>query len=312
MDRFKWLLICLLFAVYCFAPELVQAQDGNGEIYIFESLNDSTDLSNDFYDVYDSNSLYLPASAIYENWNNEYIHYPQVDFTKKEDTTLLILVDANSGSFSLPRKAGINSEYGWRKRRFHYGIDIDLNIGDSVKSAFDGVVRISKYHKGYGNIIVIRHFNGLETFYGHLSLSRVFENQSVKAGEFIGYGGSTGRSTGPHLHFETRYMGTPFNPRKIINFEKGCLQSDTLLICKYTFNNTPVAKTTNITTAQNNVVKTGTQTHNTSGATYYTIKKGETLSYVATIYHTTVDRLCQLNGISSRSIIQIGQKIRVK
>ncbi len=292
----------------------VNAQEQTGEYNIIESRNDSLDLANHFYDIYDSNSMYHPASDVYENWDNEYIHYPQVDFTKKEDTTSILLVGATLGKFCMPRKGGINSEYGWRHRRFHYGMDIDLDIGDSVVSAFDGVVRISKYHKGYGNVIVVRHFNGLETVYGHLSVNRVVENQNVKAGELLGYGGSTGRSTGPHLHFETRYLGTPFNPRKIIDFEKRCLQSDTLLVCKYTFNNIQPPRTvaTTTTTTTQNTGNHSTQTYTSGKGTYHTIKKGETLSHLAALYNTTVARICQLNGISSRSVLQIGQKVRVK
>ena len=187
----------------------------------------------------------------------------------------------------------------------HTGIDINLSIGDSVFSTFDGVVRVSRYHQGYGNVIVIRHFNGLETLYGHLSVSRVVENQYVKAGEFIAFGGSTGRSTGPHLHFETRYMGAPFNPRKIIDFEKGKLQSDTLLLCRSTFDMKAVAKTTTYANA-------GGNNQGSSGRVYHYIKKGETLSHLAHRYNTSVSAICRLNGISSKSILQIGQKVRVK
>jgi murein DD-endopeptidase MepM/ murein hydrolase activator NlpD len=310
-------LIFSLLTIILFGLNQGFAQDKTGLYNIIESYNDSIDLANHFYDLYDSNSMYHPAADLYENWDNDYVHYPQVDFSRKEDTTVIILAGGSNGRFVMPRKAGINSEYGWRHRRFHYGMDIDLDIGDSVKCAFDGVVRISKYTKGYGNTIVVRHYNGLETVYGHLSVNRVVENQPVKAGDLLGYGGSTGRSTGPHLHFETRYLGTPFNPRKIIDFEKTCLRSDTLLLCKYTFNNLQPAKSSSTVTYASRTTSTttrssGTQSYNSGGATYHTIRKGETLSYLATIYHTTVTRICQLNGLSTRSILQIGQKVRVR
>lgn len=313
MEKFRG----LIFSIFCIVAmglASVHAYAQTGDHNIYESTNDSLDLANHFYDLCDSNSMYHPASDVYENWDNEYIHYPQVDFTKKEDTTTVLLVGAALGKFCIPRKGGINSEYGWRHRRFHYGMDVDLDIGDSVCSTFDGVVRISKYHKGYGNVIVIRHYNGIETVYGHLSVNRVVENQNVKAGDLIGYGGSTGRSTGPHLHFETRYLGTPFNPRKVIDFEKRNLQSDTLLVCKYTFNNIqpPRTITTNTQTAQNNGTRTNTQTYTSGKGTYHTIRKGETLSHLAGVYGTTVAKICQLSGLSSRSVLQIGQKIRVK
>jgi murein DD-endopeptidase MepM/ murein hydrolase activator NlpD len=308
MGRFCRTIVFLFTTILIFIVSPLKAQTTESSLLVYESLNDSIDIANEFYDIYDSTAMFLPASEIYESWDNEYIHYPNVDFSQKLDTTIVRLVGGSLGAFSMPRIGRINSEYGWRKRRFHYGIDIDLETGDSVKSVFDGVVRVSRYHKGYGNVIVIRHFNGLETFYGHLSVSRVVENQYVKAGEFIAFGGSTGRSTGPHLHFETRYMGTPFNPRKIINFEKLTLQSDTLLVCRYTFDNKAVPKTAGTQVVQNN----GTQNYSSKGAVYHIIKKGETLSYLASKYGTTVTKICQLSGISAKSILQIGQKVRVK
>lgn len=280
---------------------------GNGEqtFEIIESLNDSIDLRSNFYDDTDSLSEYFPAHGLYETWDNDGIYYPQVDFSSKKDTTLLILCDNKTNFYTHPHKGHINSEYGYRRRRFHYGIDIDLNIGDSVKSAFDGMVRISKYHRGYGNVVVVRHFNGLETVYGHLSGFRVRENQMVKAGQILGYGGSTGRSTGPHLHFEVRYLGTPMNPRKVIDFEKFKLLSDTLLITNKTF-----AKS-----ASKTYPKTSKSSYSGSSkgsGNYYYVKKGDTLGHIASKYGTSVSTLCKLNGISSKSILQIGQKIRVR
>jgi len=310
MGRLNRTIIGIFFIIFWSLPSAF-AQPVSGNYGIYESVNDSLDLANHFYDIYDSNASYHPASELYESWDNEYIHYPGVDFSKKEDTTSMLLIGAAMGSFVIPKKGAINSDYGWRHRRFHYGIDVDLDIGDSVVSAFDGVVRISRYHKGYGNVVVVRHYNGLETIYGHLSVARVVENQNVKAGELLGYGGSTGRSTGPHLHFETRYLGTPFNPRKIIDFEKRCLQSDTLLICKYTFNNIQPAKS--VVAATQNTHNTGGQASYSSGkAVYHSIRSGETLSALAVKYHTTVSRICQLNGFTAKKVLQIGQKVRVK
>lgn len=131
--------------------------------------------------------------------------------------------DINVSSYVAPVSSNnITSEFGYRPRfgRMHKGIDIKLNIGDSIKSAFDGVVRIARYNPGgYGYYVVVRHYNGLETVYGHMSKYLVHPGQRVKAGQLIGKGGNTGRSTGPHLHLETRYMGIAINPRAIIDFE---------------------------------------------------------------------------------------------
>ena len=130
--------------------------------------------------------------------------------------------DIDVSSYVAPVKGKVTSEFGYRRqfRRMHKGIDIKLNIGDSIKAAFDGVVRIARYNRGgYGYYVVIRHYNGLETVYGHMSKYLVRPGQQVKAGQLIGKGGNTGRSTGPHLHLETRYMGIAINPRAIIDFE---------------------------------------------------------------------------------------------
>ncbi|HNX07954.1 MAG TPA: peptidoglycan DD-metalloendopeptidase family protein [Bacteroidales bacterium] len=279
---------------------------GNGESFqIIESVNDSIDLRSNFYDDTDSLSDFFPASEIYESWDNNGIYYPHVDFSKKTDTTIIILSDNVTNFYVHPVKGRINSDYGYRRRRFHYGIDVDLNIGDSVKSAFDGMVRIAKYHRGYGNVVVVRHFNGLETVYGHLSGFRVRENQMVKAGTLLGYGGSTGRSTGPHLHFELRYLGTPMNPRKVIDFEKFQLLNDTLYVTNRTFDKSRSQ------TYANKSVSTQKSSYKSTGSYHY-VKKGDTLGHIAMKYGTSVSTLCKLNRLTSKSLLQIGQKIRIR
>ena len=280
---------------------------------IIESMNDSIDLRSNFYEIADSLAEYFPASDIYENWDNEGISYPKVDFSNKTDTTILVLIDNKTSFYIHPKKGRINSEFGFRRRRFHYGIDVDLETGDSVKCAFDGMVRVSKYHRGYGNVIVVRHFNGLETVYAHLSVARAKENQLVRAGDLLGYGGSTGRSTGAHLHFEVRYLGTPMNPRKVIDFENNRLQNDTLFVTRSTFDKTRSRPSTQVktTTGTQSGTKTNTNTSST-GSKYHYVKKGETLSHIAQKYGTSVSTLCKLNGLSTKSVLQIGQRLRVK
>ncbi len=301
----KKLLLITVFSFACLLlPRSIVFGQQNGESFeVIESVNDSIDLRSNFYDDTDSLSEFFPASDLYESWDNDGIYYPRVDFSKKTDTTILVLCDNMTNFFVQPIKGRINSEYGYRHRRFHYGIDLGLSIGDSVKSAFDGMVRIAKYHRGYGNVIVIRHFNGLETVYGHLSGFRVRENQRVSAGDLIGYGGSTGRSTGPHLHFEVRYLGTPMNPRKIIDFEKFKLLNDTLFLTNRTFDKTR---------SQKYASKTASTVKKTYySGNYHYVRKGETLGHIAQKYGTSVSTLCKLNRLTSKSILQIGQKIRV-
>lgn len=289
-----------------FIPCTVSYAQENGEPFeIIESANDSIDLHSNFYDDTDSLSEYFPASELYESWDNDGIYYPHMDFSKKTDTTIVLLCDGKTNFFVSPVKGRINSEYGYRHRRFHYGIDLDLNTGDSVKCAFDGMVRVSKYHRGYGNVIVVRHFNGLETVYGHLSGSRVRENQMVKAGTLLGYGGSTGHSTGPHLHLEIRYLGTPMNPKKVIDFDKFKLISDTLYITNRTFDK---SRSTTYASKSNS---SGKSSYKGTGSYHY-VKKGDTLGHIAAKYGTSVTTLCKLNKLTQKSLLQIGQKIRIR
>ena len=132
----------------------------------------------------------------------------------------------------------MTSNYGYRPRfrRVHKGIDLNLAVGDTVRAAFSGKVRLTKYErKGYGYYVVLRHENGMETVYGHLSRFLVKPDQYVRAGEPIALGGNTGRSTGPHLHFETRYLGIAINPAAIIDFENKVPPKDIFAFDKRTY-----------------------------------------------------------------------------
>ena len=110
----------------------------------------------------------------------------------------------------------------------HKGLDVALRMGDSIRVSWSGVVRFAGYDNGgYGKLIVVRHCNGLETWYAHLAALLVQPNQPVEKGMVIGLGGSTGRSTGPHLHFETRYMGRPMDPLRVIRSNNGTYEFTT-------------------------------------------------------------------------------------
>ena len=181
--------------------------------------------------------------------------------------------------------------------------------------AFDGVVRTAlpaNLTGGYGNALVIRHPNGLETYYGHLSRFIVKSGDIVKAGELIGYGGSTGRSTGPHLHFETRYMGQAFDPERIFDFESGTLRCEVFTLRKHYFN---INSHYGMTDQQSRVASTKAPKSSSSGgggAVYYKVKKGDTLGKIATRNGTTVKKICQLNGIKQNTVLKVGRRLRVK
>jgi len=166
----------------------------------------------------------LPATDFYGNrWNNEHVRLNSDP--RPAGTISLNLAPAGSNGFVMPFCGRVISEFGMRSGRMHVGIDIKLERGDPVLSAFDGVVRMARNYGNYGNMVVVRHDNGLETVYSHLNSISVRVNQRVNAGDQIGRGGRTGNATTEHLHFETRFMGEPFNPRLIIDFERCALIS---------------------------------------------------------------------------------------
>ena len=181
----------------------------------------------------------IDMDALSDHWDTEAIHaFKDVEIASLPDTVELTLAD-DTHPFVLPIKGHVYSRYGYRRKRPHRGIDIPLTTGDSVRSAFNGVVRVAEGSSktgGYGNLVIVRHDNGLETYYGHLSKILVHDNEPVRAGEVIGLGGSTGRSTGPHLHFETRYMGKAFDPERVVDWENGCLRDPQLTIYKSYYN----------------------------------------------------------------------------
>ena len=254
----------------------------------------------------------IPDSLDNEHWNPDIIHVNDVSLKDLPDEITLTLVDSVH-RFCIPHPGPVRSKFKFRKRRPHKGVDISLNTGDAIYAAFDGVVRVAmptRMSGGYGNVLVIRHVNGLETYYGHLSKYLVESGDIVKAGELIGYGGSTGRSTGPHLHFETRYMGQAFDPERVFDFQSGTLRDDVLTIKKHYFNiNSHYGQSDTQSYAAS---KQPPKSSDSGSVQYHTVKKGDTLSKIAKKYGTTVKKLCQLNGIKQTSTLRIGQRLRVK
>lgn len=249
--------------------------------------------------IYEEQVQY-PALSLYPTWNNEYVHaYGSIRIP--EAYTI------NLRGFHMPTPSTrITSKFGPRWRRMHYGLDIKVNVGDTIVSAFDGKVRIVKYERlGYGNYIVIRHPNGLETVYGHLSKQLVKENQIVKAGEPIGLGGSTGRSTGSHLHFETRFLGIAINPAFLFNFPKQDIVADT-----YTFHRYGNHSVNDESNAQQYNQAQRYNSSNEHSLQYYKVKRGDTLSAIANKCGISLSTLCKMNRISKRASLHIGQILR--
>lgn len=255
----------------------------------------------------------IPDSLDTEYWNTDIIHIVGIKWEDIPDEVELRLVDSVHG-YCIPHPGPLTSGFKYRRRHAHKGVDISLTTGDAIYAAFDGVVRIAmptRMSGGYGNVVVIRHVNGLETYYGHLSKYIVKPGDIVRAGELIGYGGSTGRSTGPHLHFETRYMGQAFDPERIFDLKSGTLRDEIFTLKKHYFN---VKSHYGMSDQQSaNATKNPPKgSGGGSGAVYYKVKSGDTLSKIAKRHGTTVTKICNLNGIKKTKTLQIGQRLRVK
>lgn len=170
----------------------------------------------------------------YTNWNSAHVMITRTDYSSLPENLPINLKEGNS-EFVFPVKGQLLGQFCYRGRVPHTGVDIALRKGTPVYSSFDGVVRMAKSYGGYGKIVVVRHLNGLETVYSHLSKIKVKVNQKVKAGDIVGLGGRTGKATANHLHFETRYNGAAFDPMLMMDFGTYDLKNDTLVLHRVDF-----------------------------------------------------------------------------
>jgi len=271
-----------------------------------------------------------------QDWNNNMVYSSGGNnLSQMKDTIWLCLNEAgkeDTMDFCFPmRKLLVTSRYGPRSGRYHNGIDLALKVGDTIYATFSGKVRYAKYNEGgFGNLVILRHYNGLETFYAHLSKFLVAPNQDVQVGDPIALGGNTGRSTGPHLHFEVRFYEASLNPEEIIDFDNKRLKKDNLFLHQALFR--PGAKPSDYIEVLPTDVYAAHNAMDSSGISvaaavvtpivkpvvkpkqkkYYQIKSGDTLSRIAAKYNTTVSALCKLNGISPSTTLVIGKSLRIK
>lgn len=240
-----------------------------------------------------NDSVWIKIAQYYSIWDNKSVNPYGIDPTKLTDTARLVLYDSTQGRFwCSPLDHGkVNDDFGPRKYRWHYGVDLELDTGDSVKAVFDGVVRICKYdYHGYGYYIVVRHFNGLETIYGHLSKQLVQVGELVKSGDLIGWGGSTGRSSGPHLHFEIRYQGIAFDPEILWDFSENKLMWREFELVPEHFGY--VKKVRKIF--------------------YHRVRRGDSLYGIADRYNVSVRQILRLNRITIRTTLKVGKRLRIR
>jgi hypothetical protein len=259
-------------------------------------------------------NLQSPAAQLYDDWNNKFAH---------RQTALPDTFKINLRHFCMPTTSRVvTSNFGARWGRAHKGLDIKVYIGDTIRAAFNGKVRMVAYEgRGYGKYIVIRHPNGLETIYGHLSKQMVSENQDVKAGDVIGLGGNTGRSTGSHLHFETRLCGVALNPALLFDFKAQDVTGDYYVFNKSTYN----SESEEATKLRGKIGNGGyspaevrgemaqaktTEKKDDGDRSYHFVSAGETLYSIARRRGVTVDKLCELNNLKKNEHLRPGRVLR--
>ena len=271
--------------------------------------------------IIEREQLGSPSAQLYNEWSNKYAH-------RVSDVPDTFRIDLRG--FHMPTTSRvITSQFGKRWGRMHKGLDLKVYIGDTIRAAFDGKVRIVNYEgKGYGKYVVIRHNNGLETIYGHMSKHLVNEDQQVRAGDPIGLGGNTGRSTGSHLHFETRLCGMALNPALLFDFRNQDVTGDFYMFRasqhdresaqanlttgrkQDSYTDEEVNSDARNRSSRKSEARTGFGSSQSSNNLYHKVEKGETVYSIARKRGLTVDELCRLNHIGKDKRIRPGQILR--
>tara|TARA_B110000091_G_scaffold33781_1_gene35714 strand:+ start:153 stop:1058 length:906 start_codon:yes stop_codon:yes gene_type:complete len=277
-----------------FSKDIFISEDLSGTIKLFDNgvptfTPFDKEVTDKHFDQIKSQMNADTMTIFNENWSSTKLYpYKKIDLSIMEDT---LIFRFNTSSFYCTPTDHLYSAFGPRRGRQHKGIDTDLNIGDTLRTVFDGKIRYANYVSGFGNLVIIRHYNGLETYYAHQSKILVEPGDLLSAGDVIGLGGETGNALGPHLHFEIRYMDNAFDPEKVIDLENQCLKVTELQLTKKDFE----------------------WKKQWRERKYHKVKSGNTLGYIAITYNTSVKKILKINkGLKSTSILQIGQKIRVR
>ena len=266
------------------------------------SIEDLTHYMND-----DSNPELEGIDIMSSHWDTQ-VYNPYKD----EKVTFPLQITFNDSVFNSPilKDKVVTSRYGWRWRRAHQGIDIDLVKGDDVVSMLDGVVRFAKYNSGHGKLVIVRHYNGLETAYAHLSSIAVKANDTVSQGQILGKGGATGNARGSHLHLITSYKGVAINPEYLFDFGTDSIRSNEIWVTRRWA--TPYLHSSKRTTKLELL-----QTEAEALASLererkiYVVKKGDTLSRISQRNNVSIRSICINNNIKSTSILKIGQKLYI-
>ena len=284
-DFFKSSAFALLFSVATGAT----AQDVVSEpVTLYRHAEEAVEVVTPHFMLLNEENI-IPSDDMYPTWTNSVVHYNSaMPDSFRIDLRNYVMPTAN---------VKITDIFGYRpnRKRVHQGLDIKVQTGDTIYAAFDGKVRITSYQRrGYGHYVVVRHNNGIETLYAHLSKKLVGVNQNVKAGDPIGLGGNTGRSSGSHLHFETILMGKSLDPALMFDFKNQKMTGDSYLYRR------PGSKY-----IENGQVKIAGPEKK-----YHKVKSGDTIEKIARKYGVSQRRIFELNGLKSNSIIRPGQQLR--
>ncbi|MBS1653045.1 MAG: peptidoglycan DD-metalloendopeptidase family protein [Bacteroidetes bacterium] len=266
-------------------------------------------------EVPDSLHFLFPSHDLYTTFDTSIVHPYNFYNEFKVDSAELTLVKEGENNFVMPFTGSITSGFGWRRYRPHYGTDIGLKTGDIVVTAFDGMVRFAKYCGGYGYCVIVRHNNGLESVYAHLSKILVEPGQLITAGSIIGLGGNTGHSFGSHLHLEFRYLGQSIDTEDIIDYTKGELKSNTFIVrkndveSKYDLRALHTRHRRDLAYARRGAKNAKITYAAVKGI--YKVRKGDTLGAIAKRNHTTVNSLCKKNGLKPNTVLKLGQRVKI-
>lgn len=285
----RMILIDSLFAVQPIRYDLINEL----ERMIFYLKDNIANISLKIFDL--TGDSEYPSHQIYQTWNTKNLWN---EIKTEVDSSFVFDLKSKKSNYTHPicsttiKKYGgvVTSKQGWRDGKRHNGIDVNCDQWDSVLCAFDGRVRFAKEFSGYGKVVVVRHYNGLETLYAHLAKIKVKSGQILKSGDLIGLAGNTGNSEGSHLHFEVRFKNEVLNPENIIDFDKYSLKSDSLLLRK----------------TGNGFVALPI------GQNQHKIEKGDYPMKIATRYGMDIATFTELNKITAKTKLKVGEVVLIK
>ncbi len=299
-SHFKYFLIVLSISVY---------GQKNPDLKIVDQLDFELIKKADDTDIAVNSDTIIPIDIKSENWDHT-VYNP----FKNEVVVFPVQLEFRDSTYASPigKNKVVTSRYGWRRGRAHKGIDIDLITGDSLYAMFDGIIRMSRYTKGHGRTVVVRHYNGLETVYAHLSAYGLKENDSVFKGDYLGKGGVSGNARGSHLHLVLNYKGISINPEYLFEFnDENTIRAEEIWVTKqwtrpYVHNSKRQSKIIPLLTQEeaiNSLIKQ---------KEIYVVKRGDTLSRISKRNNVSIAAICKTNAISKNSVIKPGQKLVIE